>query len=298
MTGIRQTTASRGTRRGAHKPMLRIVLSRIHATLLLAPLALAEAARAEPRRGVGWSMPQDVSTEGWRIDRLINMTLVFVAILFVVMVVWMLYACLFHGRGHVADYGAGDSRKAIAAKLMVAGLIFLGVDGNLFFNSTRDLGSTLWNFAKAEAQPGAVRIEINAHQWAWDARYAGPDGRFNTQDDIVTLNDLRVPVGVPVVFQMGSADVIHNLYIPNMRVKQDVVPGSINRAWFQAKETGEFEIACSQHCGVHHYKMRARLTVLSPGDYERWAKEASEISARAYDPADKEAHWGWEWRAP
>lgn len=281
-------------------PALRLAPPRIHAAFYAyaALSALAGAAHAEPRRGTGWTMPPDVSTEGWRTDRLINMTLVFVTILFAIMVVWMLWACLRHGRGHAARYGPGDSRRATMAKLSVAGLIFFGVDGNLFVNSTRDLSSTIWNFERVEAQPGVVRIEVNAHQWAWDARYPGPDGRFNTQDDVVTLNDLRVPVGVPVVFQLVSTDVIHNLYIPNLRVKQDVVPGSVTRAWFQAAETGDFEIACSQHCGVHHYKMKARLTVLSGEDYARWAREASDASARAYDPEDKAAQWGWEWKAP
>jgi cytochrome c oxidase subunit 2 len=160
-----------------------------------------------------------------------------------------------------------------------------------------DLNKIFWNFDGVEARPDVVTIEINAHQWAWDARYAGPDGKFNTKDDIVTLNDIRVPEGVPVLMQIASTDVIHSLYLPNFRVKQDAVPGMINRLWFEAKETGQFVIGCAQHCGVNHYKMQGMLTVLSREDYKAWAEETSQRSARAFDPKDEEAQWGWEWKS-
>ena len=96
-----------------------------------------------------------------------------------------------------------------------------------------------------------MRVEVNAHQWAWDVRYAGPDGKFNTQDDIVTLNDMRVPVGVPVVLQLASSDVMHSFSLPNFRVKQDAVPGHDQPHLVPGQaRPGEFDIACAQHCGV------------------------------------------------
>jgi cytochrome c oxidase subunit 2 len=100
-----------------------------------------------------------------------------------------------------------------------------------------------------------------------------------------------------VLLQLASTDVIHSFYLPNFRVKSDAVPGMINRLWFEAKETGQFEIGCAQHCGVNHYKMRAVLTVLSAEAYKAWAAESSIRSARAFDPKDEEAHWGWEWKS-
>ena len=103
----------------------------------------------------------------------------------------------------------------------------------------------------------SVRIEVNAHQWAWDVRYAGPTASSTPQDDIVTLNDIRVPVGAPVLFQLASTDVIHSFYLPELPRQADAVPGMINRMWFQAQETGDFDIGCAQHCGVNHYKMKA-----------------------------------------
>ena len=75
------------------------------------------------------------------------------------------------------------------------------------------------------------------------------------------------------------------------------MPGMINRLWFQAKETGEFDIGCAQHCGVSHYKMKGTLTVLSAEEFKTWAADQSAIASRGYDAKDNEAHWGWEWRA-
>lgn len=240
-------------------------------------------------------LPKDVSVHGWRIDRLLGTTTVFVAIMFVVTVVWIAWACLRHGRAHRAEYDHGSAGKQIAKALALSAVIFFVVDGNLWVNGLSDMNDAFWNFGAAEANPKAVRIEINARQWAWDARYAGPDGKFNTADDIVTLNDLRVPVNAPVLFQLAATDVVHSFSLPNLRVKQDAVPGQINRLWFEAKETGVFEISCAQHCGTNHYKMRGTLTVLPEPAFAAWAAEASALARRTWDAADTTAHWGWDW---
>jgi cytochrome c oxidase subunit 2 len=257
---------------------------------------LASFAHAVPRGGSGIGLPHDASVDGHRIDWLIQVTGIFVILLFVIMCIWMFWACTRHNRKHEAEYDHGNSKKSVTVALSLSSVIFLVVDGNLFVNSVRDLGQAFWNFPKAESHPRAVRIEVNAHQWAWDARYAGPDGKFNTKDDIVVLNHIRVPVDTPVILQLASTDVIHSFSLPNFRVKQDAVPGMVNWLWFQAKETGDFNIACQQHCGVNHYQMKGTLTVLSREDYDEWARRASQESARAYDPNDTNAHWGWEWR--
>lgn len=261
----------------------------------LVTLLSCSAASADPRPEAGLGYPRDVSVEGYRIDWLLNITTVFCSILFVIMVIWMALAIFRHDEKHEALHDHGNARRQLMTALSMSALIFLVVDGNLFINSIRDLDQAFWNFPKAEADGRAVRIEVNARQWVWDARYAGPDGRFNTADDIVTLNDIRVPVGVPIIMNLAASDVIHSFYLPNLRVKQDAVPGTINHLWFEAKETGEFDIACAQHCGVNHYRMKGRLTILTLPEYREWARQASAAAKRAYDPDDAEAHWGWAW---
>jgi cytochrome c oxidase subunit II len=255
-------------------------------------MALALAA---PRPESGWGLPHDASLYGWRVDWLLDTTSIFVGIMFVATIVWIGWACWRHGWRHKASYDLGSAGPAVTKAVLLSLLIFGVVDGNLLVHGLADIDDVFWNIDRANADPRAVRVEVNAHQWAWDARYAGPDGKFNTPDDIVTLNDIRVPVGVPVVMQLASTDVIHSLSLPNFRVKQDAIPGSVNRLWFQAKETGEFDIACAQHCGVHHYKMRGQLTVLPADQYAVWAAQASALSLRNYDAEDAPAHWGWDW---
>lgn len=252
------------------------------------------AAGPQPESGLG--LPHDASEHGHRIDWLIKVTMGFVVILFVIMCIWLVTACIKHREQHQAEYDHGDARHQIRFAAGLSALIFFVVDGNLWVNSTIDVNEVFWNFDAAEKNPNAVRIEINAHQWAWDARYAGPDGKFNTKDDIVTLNDVRVPVGVPVLLELGSTDVIHSFSLPNFRVKQDAMPGMINRMQFQAKELGEFDIGCTQHCGTNHYKMKGNLTVMSPADFAKWSAEASANGARAFNAEDKDSHWGWDWK--
>jgi cytochrome c oxidase subunit 2 len=246
-------------------------------------------------KGLDFGLPRDASLHGWRVDWLLATTSIFVAIMFAATVIWLAWACLRHGRRHKAVYDLGSAAPAVIKALLLSLLIFGVVDGNLLLNGLRDVNDVFWNVARAEADPRALRIQVNAHQWAWDIRYAGPDGQFNTADDVVTLNDMRVPIGVPVVIQLAATDVIHSFALPNFRIKQDAVPGVINSLWFQAKEEGRFDIACAQHCGVHHYKMRGQLTVLSPEAFRSWAAQASALSRRGYDPEDTSAHWGWPW---
>jgi cytochrome c oxidase subunit II len=259
-------------------------------------LVMNGLAAAGPQPETGYGLPHDASEHGHRIDWLIKVTMGFVVILFVIMCVWLVTACIKHREHHQAEYDHGDARHQIRFAAGLSALIFFVVDGNLWVNSTIDVNEVFWNFEASEKNPNAVRIEINAHQWAWDARYAGPDGKFNTKDDIVTLNDIRVPVGVPVLLELGSTDVIHSFSLPNFRVKQDAMPGMINRMQFQAKETGEFDIGCTQHCGTNHYKMKGNLTVLSAADFAKWSAEASANGARAFNEEDKDSHWGWDWK--
>jgi cytochrome c oxidase subunit 2 len=258
-------------------------------------VAAGRVAQAAPQPESGWGYPRDVSAEGHRIDWLLDITSIFVGILFAIMVVWMAIAIIKHGRRHRAQHDHGNARKQVIEALALSAIIFVIVDGNLFVTSMIDLDEAFWNFAKAETHPEAVRIEINAHQWAWDVRYAGSDAEFGTADDIVTLNDIRVPRGVPIVLQLRSVDVIHSFYLPNLRQKVDVVPGSTRHLWFTAKEAGEFEVACAQHCGVHHYKMRGVLTIYEPDRYRAWLAEAQENARVAFDAADTLGHWGWRW---
>jgi cytochrome c oxidase subunit 2 len=270
----------------------------VSARRLLGALGALGAAtvRAAPLPEKAFGLPLDVSRDGHHIDSLLWFTLAAITAIYVVVLAGMAYSFVRHGRSHRAAF-SGGSRRSIGLLVGTIAVIALAVDGHLFVATMRDMNEVFWNFAEVDQRPDVVRIEVNAHQWAWVARYAGPDGRFGTEDDVVTTNDIRVPVGQPVLIQLASTDVIHSFYLPNLRVKRDAVPGMINGLWFQAEQAGQYEIACAQHCGPNHYKMRGVLTVLSKEAYQQWLREFSEVAVRGYDADDQEAHWGWPWRS-
>lgn len=244
---------------------------------------------------LGIGLPLDASKEGWRIDEMINVTSVFVAVIFLIMIIWMAWSILRHGSRHEAVYDHGERRSSWMWTVATAGLIFVVVDGDLLARTLVSVNRIYWNFDWAERQPDAVRVEINAHQWAWQVRYAGPDGEFNTPDDVVTLNEVVLPKDAPALFQIASTDVLHSFNVPNMRMKVDAVPGTINRMWFTPALVGSYPIGCAQHCGANHYKMQGVLQVVEPAEFRAWLAAASLNSRQGFDPEDTTAHWGWDW---
>ncbi|MDY7231347.1 cytochrome c oxidase subunit II [Hyalangium rubrum] len=241
------------------------------------------------------ALPEDASAHGHRIDALLATNHRLEGLLALVVLGWLALAVWrFHkARRAAADGGTRRSRTLVLALALVT---FGVVDGTLFVRSLGYVDEVLWNFEVPVKHPDTVRLEVNARQWTWEARYAGEDGRFGTADDVVTWSDVRVPVGVPVWVQLSSTDVVHGLALPNFRVKLDAVPGRVNQTWFQAAREGTWEVACYQHCGTSHYKMRGTLTVMAPEAYRAWLREASRQATRAYDAADSAAHWGWAWK--
>ena len=81
-----------------------------------------------------------------------------------------------------------------------------------------------------------------------------------------------MPVDRPVIVQLSAKDVIHSFGVPVMRVKQDAIPGMMVPVWFTPTRIGEYEVVCSQLCGLGHYRMRATLRVVSEPDYRAWLR--------------------------
>lgn len=113
-------------------------------------------------------------------------------------------------------------------------------------------------------------ISVEAEQFEWFATYPGPDGQFETVDDMeAPINVVHVPVNQPVIIRLTSRDVLHSFFVPVLRLKQDAIPGTIIPVWFEATKVGEYEIACAELCGLGHYRMRGLLRVESEADFQR-----------------------------
>jgi cytochrome c oxidase subunit 2 len=157
-----------------------------------------------------------------------------------------------------------------------------------------DLREAVWNIP--DDAENAYRVEVLAQQWAWNFRATGPDGEFGTPDDIVTMNELHLPQDRPAIFNLSSKDVIHSFFVPDMRVKRDANPGAINHVWFEPAIAGDYAILCAELCGFAHYQMHGNLTVLPGEQFDAWEEEAGALALAAYDEADTEARWAWEWK--
>jgi cytochrome c oxidase subunit 2 len=129
-------------------------------------------------------------------------------------------------------------------------------------------------------------------QFEWHFRYHGPDGRFGTEDDVTSNGKLHVPVNTPVIVKLRTKDVLHSFWLPNARLKQDLLPGKEIPQWFELTETGTYEIACAELCGIGHTVMRGELVVESREEYEAWLKEQAELTG-PHDPTDKALPWYW-----
>ena len=125
----------------------------------------------------------------------------------------------------------------------------------------------------ADDIPRKPLVEVTGRQFEWRLRYPGADGELGTPDDVHLVNDLYVPVNEDVVIAIKSEDVLHSFFLPNLRVKQDLVPGMVQYTWFKAKKEGTYDIVCAELCGWGHYKMKGRLTVVSRDDFDRWIQK-------------------------
>ncbi len=116
-------------------------------------------------------------------------------------------------------------------------------------------------------------VEVTARQFEWRLRYPGKNGILGDQDDVHVVNDLRLPVQEEILVDLKSADVLHSFFLPNLRVKQDAVPGMKIPVWFRATQKGSFDIVCAELCGWGHYKMKGRVTFVSRGEYDEWLEQ-------------------------
>jgi cytochrome c oxidase subunit 2 len=119
-------------------------------------------------------------------------------------------------------------------------------------------------------------VEVTAEQFTWE---------FVNREAGIASGDMRVPAGRQVELRMRSQDVIHDFYVKEFRVKQDVVPGITTRLILDPDRAGTYQVICSELCGVGHGVMRARVIVMEPDDYETWVAQAKAQVAGQPKPA-------------
>jgi len=135
------------------------------------------------------------------------------------------------------------------------------------------MSRTTWADIKWRQPPSDFNVIVTAKQFNWEIAYPGPDGKLETEDDVILDNDLHVPVNKTVRIALRSRDVIHSFFVPSFRLKQDAVPGRNIPVWFKALKTGKFELPCAELCGFGHSGMKGWVFVHDQAEYDAWAAE-------------------------
>lgn len=261
----------------------------------------AEAPAAADTESVGrrWGPHAPASSYGDRFDFLFNMITLLIGVSFLIVLVLLFIPVLRDraGNGKKAHFDHGSSLKDKRVTAVVSVIVFLALDASVLWVAMEDLREGYWNVPRGEEEmTDAYRVQVLGQQWSWNFRATGADGEFGTADDIVTINHLTVPQNRAVVLNLASKDVIHSLYIPDMRLKRDANPGAVNEAWFEPIVAGDFEILCAELCGYAHYQMASKLTVIPEELFDEWEADASIMAEAAYDADDMEAQWAWDFR--
>ena len=253
-------------------------------------------------------LPPLAAANGQQIDNLIGWTHIFMLVLFVGWGGFFLF-CLFRfrkGANPVANYTGVKSHTSSYLEIGVA-----VVEAILLLGFSIPLWAARVDHAPPESE--ALVVEVTGEQFAWNFHYAGPDGKFgktdislidlqsnplgldrndpNAKDDVTTLNQLYLPVNRPIIVKLRSKDVIHSFGVPQMRVKQDAVPGFTIPIYFVPNVTTaemrtrlgnpefQYEIGCAQLCGLGHARMRGFVTVQSADEFDKWlASKVAESS--------------------
>jgi len=220
-------------------------------------------------------LPENISTFGAKVDQLFYLIYYLTNVTFILVATCMITFLIMyrHREGRRATYTHGNTTLEIVWTIIPALiLIMLG-----FLSKSR------WEEIKSPSHmpPADVMVRITAKQFNWEIRYPGPDGKFDTDDDVQVDNDLHVPLNKVVRVFLRSKDVIHSFFVPQMRLKQDAVPGREIMVWFQATKAGQYEIPCAELCGFGHSGMKGALYVQDAADYEKWRKEQWPQTANA-----------------
>jgi cytochrome c oxidase subunit 2 len=241
-----------------------------------------------------WWMPALISTSGMAVDRGFSSTLVILGVVFVLAQVGLgVFVWKFREAGP-SNYSTGH-RGAEFAWIAITAIIFVGL--SLAGERTwADLHTSL----SSDEHP--LQVEVTATQFAWYFRYPGADGVFGRTDtanvdaslgsasaigldasdpaskDDFVASTLLVPAGREVRLQLHAQDVIHSFFVPELRLKQDAVPGLNVQARFDATKVGDYEIVCAELCGLGHYRMHATLRVVTADDYSKWLHEHNGVA--------------------
>lgn len=211
-----------------------------------------------------WWFPSNASSYGGQVDSLFYVILYITGAVFVLVEAALLvFLVRYRKRGdRKAEYVEGSIKAEIIwTSIPAVILVVLALSSQPLWSKIKD----------ADTYPrNADRLAVEAKQFEWHVTYPGPDGKLGTDDDFMKKDELHLVVNRDYVIELTSRDVVHSFFIPAFRVKQDAVPGMHILVWVRPTVAGTYELACSELCGIGHYRMRALVMVQTPAEYAAW----------------------------
>jgi len=246
---------------------------------------------------IDWlGLPVAASAHAGEVDQIMSLVHWLMLVLFVGWSIFFAYVLVrFRSSAHpTADHRGvrGGWSTWIEGGVLVAEVVLLAFFSIPFWSRNVD--------AAPPEESQATVVRVVAEQFAWNVHYPGADGVFGPtdirlvgpdnplgldrdepvgRDDLVVNGRMNLPVGEPVIVMLSSKDVIHSFGLPQMRVKQDAVPGIVQPVWFTPTVTGQWDIACSQLCGLGHYRMKGIYQIQTQQEFEAWLKEEAALLA-------------------
>jgi cytochrome c oxidase subunit 2 len=205
-------------------------------------------------------MPVAASAQAGPIDWMWNLQVIAMSFLFALIVAPMLYSLIVFRRrkGDTTDAEHIEGNTTLEIAWSVLPLFAVGVFAYL---GAVNLSDTL------RADPNAMVVKVTGIQWSWKFEYPPIDGISIVSDE------LHLPVGKQILLQMTSSDVIHSFWVPEFRVKQDLVPGRITELRITPTLEGDYMVRCAELCGTSHAFMEKPVVISSQAGYESWIAE-------------------------
>ena len=256
-------------------------------------MGLSSSALAAPPFWEKCWLPEGVCTYDKDIDALFYGILILTGFVFLVTEVVLLAFMVMYRKkeGQKSYYTHGNHKLEMIWTITPAViLIFIALVQAKTWNIIKDPHT----FMSHAADEKTVNVQLFCKQFSWFFRYPDAQGKFGTEENVITEKNLVVPVNTAVIVEQTSADVIHSFFLPYMRLKQDAVPGMQIHCWFDAtkttaqmretrptmtmlnprgileEKTWDYPIACAELCGIQHYQMAGKVTVLTQPEYEKW----------------------------
>ena len=214
---------------------------------------------------------EPVSTYAGDIDFLILMVTVVVGFWFLAseaMFFWLLWKYRFQD-GKLAQYITGNEPE-LKRWITIPHALIIVCDLFLIVGAVK-----VWYDIKQDLPPASQTVRVIAQQWAWTFQHPGADGKLDTDDDILMVDEMHIQANTLYHYKLQSLDALHSFSIPVFRLKQDAIPGREITGWFEATKTGEFDIQCTEMCGIGHGIMGAKLVIESPEQHAAWIASAS-----------------------